>query len=240
MGSPFSPIPYDVVITGIFPYLNVQDLGRLMQVNRTFCAYSLRDEAWQHIRRQCTQVAPFVEEWLFKPFAWHDEEYNDEQGARKKARLRKSDKKPYKFPVGGTWYVLKTFLVKARDAGSLRRFLSFRKPCEDRPPAIFLKQKRYSIAYDHILILAKPSNYNRSKLHDFARVVVIAFACRLQSPSICFTRIKWEGGILSYVQTGENGTTKEICHIDRRLGLWRGPFSSWTKETKGFKEVFYF
>lgn len=239
MGSPFSPIPYDVVITGIIPYLNVQDIGRLMQLNRTYCSYLLRDEAWQHIRRRCVQVAPFVEELLFKAFPWRDKEYNDEQGARKKARLRLSDKKPYKFPVGGVWYVLKTFVMKARDAISLRKFLRYRK---NGIPPVFLPFSHYDFTEDHIFVGSERPldlNFTNTELRDNARVVVIAFAFRLQHP-VPLGTIHWEDGILTYKSVLEGVASKTLSYIHRRLGLWRGTWSSWEAKTLGFKTVFYF
>lgn len=119
--APFAPLPYDLVLGCVFPHLNVQDLGRLSQTNKTHYAYLLRDEAWAHIRRRCIEAVPLWAEHIFDAFPW-DENYSSEK--RHKGRLGKSTKRAWKTPRGGTRYALKTYVGKVRDARSVRALMN--------------------------------------------------------------------------------------------------------------------
>ena len=182
MGSPLAPIPYDVVLGQIVPHLNVQDLSRFMRTSRDNCAYFLRDEVWHHVRARCLAVAPFLQELLFDAFPWKNDEYDDEGGARKKARLRKSQKRAFKLPRGGVWYVLRTYIAKARSAHAMRRFLRYKR--DSSRIWIFAHHLCFSIFQGEILVEGRPlrqvSPYHAYR-HICAGIAVTAFAFLLQS-----------------------------------------------------------
>ncbi len=238
MGSPLHPIPYDVVLHGIVPYLNVQDLSRLMRANRTYCAYMLRDEVWQHIRQRCIAVAPFLEYLVFDSFPWRSEDYNDAEGVRKKARLRKSDKRPYKFPRGGNWYVLKTYIAKARDAASLRKLVHFPAYHVYEKPPMFRDTLSYTVTPFTIFQHGQPLSAEAGKTYC-ARPAVVAFACLLQTP-VDQGIIRWHMGTIEYCRIDNAYQGEEvICWIHRRFAQWCRNGVVSTEKTPGFAKLFW-
>lgn len=105
MGSPFSPIPYDVVVHRLAPYLNAQDLGRLMRVNSTFLSYFIRDEPWRHIHNRCCALVPFWREHVFDKLPWVSS-----RSQKKRAKLGKTQSNRISLPRSGIWYTLRRFV----------------------------------------------------------------------------------------------------------------------------------
>lgn len=159
------PLPYDVVLHNVFPYLNVQDLGRLAQCNKTYYEYLLRDEAWEHIKIRCIDAVPFWKKYVFDLFPWKHDVY-DAESVRKKAKLRPSACKSWKTPKGGTWYVLKTYIAKAKTVQTIRKILG---PLDIWDKLLWKKQlqvNRLDIAYT-----------NQSKFRFDRDTAKIAVAC---------------------------------------------------------------
>lgn len=236
MGSPLYPIPYDVVLHHITPYLNVQDLSRLMRTSRTYCAFMLRDEIWQHIRKRCTDVAPFLEYLVFNAFPWRPNEYNDSEGVRKKARLRKSDKKPYKFPRGGNWYVLKTYISKARDASSFRAFIRFH--WHERP-GIFYSTLSYTMTPFTIFQNAVPLTLNDGKIHCI-KVATTAFVFLLQK-NVEQGSIRCVNKTIHFYKIVDAyGNVQPVGHMLRQNAIWSiADGEYYSRKTPGFQNLFW-
>lgn len=127
---PFYPIPFDVFIKCIVPHLNVQDIGRLMISNKMIWEHLVLDYAWEHVKRRCIERVPFWDNLIFASFPWSNPQATpqDTEPDKKRTKIRESqsDTKKFKMPVGGTWYVLKTFIKKLCDATLVRSLINKR------------------------------------------------------------------------------------------------------------------
>lgn len=240
MGSPLHPILYDVVLTGVLPYLNVQDLARLMRTSCSNCEFLLRDEAWQHIKQRCVRVAPWVQQLIFDAFPWRSTEYNNTEGVRKKARLRESAKRPFKFPRGGTWYVLRTYIAKARTAGTMRRYMGFRR--DHVPSWVFLFHSYFTVSRTSGIRLPGGADfqtaiqYSSSAVRRVA-VALTAFVLLLQHAEVETGRIQWAFGTLEFMDAGSN---KELSRIHIKLARWVMEDHRWhCTKTPNFHELFW-
>lgn len=230
MGSPLHPIPYDVVLHNIIPYLNVQDLGRFMRVNRTYCSYLLRDEVWDHIRQRCLRVAPLLQPMVFGRFPWHSQEYNDEEGVRKKARLRESQKRPFKLPRGGTWYVLKTYIAKARSAATFKPFMNFKAHHMNEAPGIFYFHNAYTCTRHEI----HDGVQNLTTNYNLTRHAIMAFVGFLQT-QLDEIIVSWDrfAGQLVF---RESSTMQVLLITNPRYLQWEHTFDP---STPGFRAIFW-
>ena len=103
----------DVFIRHIVPHLGAQELGRLMQTSEWFLTTLWIDGAWEHIKQRLTKEIPMLQRYVFDAFPW------------RKAKKRKSEarSRAFKSPRGGTWYCLKTYISKLRNATGVRNLL---------------------------------------------------------------------------------------------------------------------
>lgn len=106
MGSPFSPIPFDVILHKIVPHLDARALGRLMQVNRDYLSFFIRDECWAHIRDRCCDMVPFWREHVFDQLPWASS-----RSYKKRAKLGKTKGNRISLPRSGLWYTLRKFVA---------------------------------------------------------------------------------------------------------------------------------
>lgn len=239
-GSPFSPLPYDVVVANVLPYLNVQDLGRCLQINKTYFQYLLRDEAWEHVKQRCITAAPFLEPLVFDAFPWDHKEYDDET-KRKKAKVR-TGKKPLKLPRKGTWYGLKTYVGKARNAKTVRQLLSYDAGYSYQPPRMLMRHRSYAfkgtkiVPEGFVMDINTPPPANNPQRCENARIAAVCTAAALTVGSttgnIRFNRIT------NCVTMSTD--TEDKTFLSRSRHLYHTLSQGSTYQTKDFDKLYWF
>jgi hypothetical protein len=113
--SPFHPIPIDVLFSRVCFYLSIQDLGRLMRVNRLFFETFITDQAWAHFRARVIGAMPALRERVFDKYPWESKGESKGHRDTKRAKVAPSagarKTRAFVMPRGGVWRVMRRFVM---------------------------------------------------------------------------------------------------------------------------------
>lgn len=127
--SPFAPVPIDVLFRNICWHLDIQDLGRLMRVNRLFWETFIVDAAWQHFYQILIHRMPNLQEHVFAKYPWHSTGEKDGERDTKRAKFASNKgaamSRVFIMPKGGVWYVMRHFIVPACSVEGLKKLCVF-------------------------------------------------------------------------------------------------------------------
>lgn len=115
-------LPLDIIHSCICPYLSLDDLRVCMNVSKNWFFTMIADGAFAHFKRKVLLQNPD----LLEVFDAHPWEFGD---ARTASDMRPSKRRnAWIMPRGGTWYILKHYIDKARTIAGWRKLYQMKDP----------------------------------------------------------------------------------------------------------------